>query len=429
MRGLGRYLKCDGVYLRAESHLTMQIPALDLAAYEYSLPEEKIAKYPLAQRDSSKLLQYKDGQISHLTFSSLPELLPADSLLVYNDTKVIPARLIFQRETGARIEIFLLQPISPTTVIPEIMLARHPVVWETMIGNAKKWKDGELLKGIIPLNGTMVTLQARLVNRETRQVEFSWDHSDVAFVDVVEASGEVPLPPYLNRKPIEEDKSRYQTVYSEKEGAVAAPTAGLHFTPEVFEKLRTKGIKEAQVTLHVSAGTFQPIKANQVTEHPMHSEQIHINRSTIKLILANLGKVITVGTTSVRTLESLYWYGVKLLEKKGEELKIEKLFPYEKREHLPTAAESYKAILTLMNEKSLETIMGTTEIFIFPGYQFKIVKGLITNFHQPGSTLILLIATILGENWKRVYNEALENNYRFLSYGDSSLLWMPEHHQ
>jgi len=402
----------------------MQIPAIDLTAYEYTLPEEKIAKFPLAKRDASKLLHYKDGQISHLNFSNIPDLLPADTLLVYNDTKVIPARLIFQRETGARIEIFLLQPISPTTVIPEIMLAKHPVIWETMIGNSKKWKDGEILKGVIQLQGSTITLFAKLIDRESRQVEFSWDNAEVAFVDVVEASGEVPLPPYLNRKPIEEDKSRYQTVYSEKEGAVAAPTAGLHFTPEIFERLKTKGIKEAQVTLHVSAGTFQPIKASQVTEHPMHSEQIHVDRKTIETIIPNLGKIVTVGTTSVRTLESLYWYGVKLLEGKGEELRIEKLFPYEDRESLPSAQKSYEAILIHMKEKGLQTIMGTTEIFIFPGYEFKIVKGLITNFHQPGSTLILLIATILGEDWRRVYKDALANNYRFLSYGDSSLLWI-----
>ncbi|PZX51997.1 S-adenosylmethionine:tRNA ribosyltransferase-isomerase [Algoriphagus chordae] len=402
----------------------MQIPAIDLKSYEYTLPEEKIAKFPLAKRDSSKLLLYKDTQISHLNFSNISDLLPADSLLVYNDTKVIPARLIFQRETGARIEIFLLQPISPTTVIPEIMLAKHPVIWETMIGNAKKWKDGEILKGLIPFRGGTITLNAKLIDRATRQVEFSWDNADVAFVDVVEASGEVPLPPYLNRKPVEDDKSRYQTVYSEKDGAVAAPTAGLHFTPEILAQIKAKGIKQAQVTLHVSAGTFQPIKADQVTEHPMHSEQINVNRQTIEMISSQLGKVVAVGTTSVRTLESLYWYGVKLIEGKGEELIIEKLFPYENRESVPTAQESYEAILNHMTENNLETIMGSTEIFIFPGYEFKIVEGLITNFHQPGSTLILLIATILGEDWKRVYAEALANDYRFLSYGDSSLLWI-----
>ena len=402
----------------------MQIPAIDLRDYEYTLPEEKIAKFPLEKRDASKLLHYKDGQISHLNFSNIVDLLPSDTLLVYNDTKVIPARLIFQRETGARIELFLLQPISPTTVISEIMLAKHPVIWETMIGNSKKWKDGEILKGQIPFQGSAINLFAKLIDRESRRVEFSWDNADIAFVDVVEASGEVPLPPYLNRKPIDEDKSRYQTVYSVREGAVAAPTAGLHFTPEILEKLREKGIKEAQVTLHVSAGTFQPIKASQVTEHPMHSEQIHVNRETIEKILLNLGNVVTVGTTSVRTLETLYWYGVKLLEGKGDELKIEKLFPYENRESLPSAQKAYEAILVFMKEKGMQTIMGTTEIFIFPGYEFKIVKGLITNFHQPGSTLVLLIATILGEDWKRVYGEALANEYRFLSYGDSSLLWI-----
>lgn len=402
----------------------MQIPAIDLKAYEYTLPEEKIAKFPLAKRDSSKLLHYRNGQISHLEFGNICDLLPADTLLVYNDTKVIPARLIFQRETGARIEVFLLQPISPTTVIPEIMLAKHPVIWETMIGNSKKWKDGEVLRGLVPFQGGTITLQAKLMDRDTRKVEFSWDNADVAFVDVVEASGEVPLPPYLNRKPVAEDKSRYQTVYSEKEGAVAAPTAGLHFTPELFERLRSKGIQQAQVTLHVSAGTFQPIKASEVTDHPMHSEQIHVERETIAVIMRHIGNVVTVGTTSVRTLESLYWYGVKLLEGKGEELAIEKLFPYQSRKSLPTAKESYQAILDLMNKKGLKTLMGTTEIFIFPGYEFKVTKGLITNFHQPGSTLVLLIAAILGEDWKRVYAEALENGYRFLSYGDSSLLWI-----
>ncbi len=402
----------------------MQIPAIDLKEYEYTLPEDKIAKFPLATRDASKLLLYNSGKISHLNFNNIPELLPADTLLVYNDTKVIPARLIFQRETGARIEIFLLQPIAPTTVIPEIMLARHPVVWETMIGNSKKWKDGEILKGQVQYGANTISLYAKLIDRESRQVEFSWDNSEVAFVDLVEASGEVPLPPYLNRKPIEEDKSRYQTVYSEKEGAVAAPTAGLHFTEEIFQKLKAKGIQQAQVTLHVSAGTFQPIKASQITEHPMHSEQIHVTRETIERILPNLGQVVAVGTTSVRTLESLYWFGVKLLEKKGEDLHIEKLFPYQERMNLPSAKSSFEAILAYMETKGLDTLMGTTEIFIFPGYRFKVVRGLITNFHQPGSTLILLIATILGEDWKRVYGEALEKNYRFLSYGDSSLLWI-----
>jgi S-adenosylmethionine:tRNA ribosyltransferase-isomerase len=412
------------LYLRPKTINPMEIPKINLSDYEYTLPEERIAKFPLEKRDASKLLHYREGKIKHFHFYDVPELLPADTLLVYNDTKVIPARLIFQRETGAKIEIFLLQPVAPTTVIPEIMLAKHPVTWETMIGNAKKWKDGEILKGQVQLKGQEVVLSAKLIDREMKRVEFSWDNSGVAFVDLVEASGEVPLPPYLNRKPNEEDKSRYQTVYSKKEGAVAAPTAGLHFTDEVFEKLRAKGIREAEVTLHVSAGTFQPITAKNVLEHPMHSEQIQVSRETIEKLLKEKGKIVAVGTTSIRTLESLFWYGVKLVEEKGEELFVPKLFPYEKRERIPSKVEALSAILNLMDKTGTDTVMGNTEIFIFPGYRYQIVNGLITNFHQPGSTLILLIATILGEDWKKVYQEALEKDYRFLSYGDSSLLWI-----
>lgn len=402
----------------------MEIPKIDLRDYEYTLPEERIAKFPLEKRDSSKLLHVQEGAMEHLHFYDLPSLLPSDTLLVYNDTKVIPARLIFQRETGARIEIFLLQPIAPTTVIPEIMLAKHPVTWETMIGNSKKWKDGEILTGQVRVKGRVVILSAELADRESKSVVFSWDDATVAFVDLVEASGEVPLPPYLNRKPNEEDKSRYQTVYSKKEGAVAAPTAGLHFTAEIFEKLRSKGIQEAQVTLHVSAGTFQPIKAQNVLEHPMHSEQIQISRETVENLFAQKGKTVAVGTTSVRTLESLFWFGVKLLESKGSEFRIEKLFAYENRSALPSKEDSLQAILDYMEKNQLETIMGSTEIFIFPGYKFRMIEGLITNFHQPGSTLILLIATILGKSWSAIYQEALDRDYRFLSYGDSSLLWI-----
>ncbi|SEF40377.1 S-adenosylmethionine:tRNA ribosyltransferase-isomerase [Algoriphagus boritolerans] len=402
----------------------MEIPKIDLRDYEYTLPEERIAKFPLEKRDSSKLLHVRKGAMEHLHFYDLPSLLSSDTLLVYNDTKVIPARLIFQRETGARIEIFLLQPVAPTTVISEIMLTRHPVTWETMIGNSKKWKDDEILTGQVRVNGRVVILSAQLADRESKSVVFSWDDATVAFVDLVEASGEVPLPPYLNRKPNEEDKSRYQTVYSKKEGAVAAPTAGLHFTAEIFEKLRAKGIQEAQVTLHVSAGTFQPIKAQNILEHPMHSEQIQIGRETVEKLLAQKGKTVAVGTTSVRTLESLFWFGVKLLENKGSEFRIEKLFAYENRSTVPSKEDALQAVLNYMEKNQLETILGSTEIFIFPGYRFRMIEGLITNFHQPGSTLILLIATILGKSWSVVYQEALDRDYRFLSYGDSSLLWI-----
>ncbi|MEN2281187.1 S-adenosylmethionine:tRNA ribosyltransferase-isomerase [Algoriphagus sp. SE2] len=402
----------------------MNIPKIDLKAYEYTLPEERIAKFPLEKRDSSKLLHYKNEQIEHFSFSDITKLLPSDCLLVYNNTKVIPARLIFQKETGAKIEIFLLQPISPTTVIPEIMLATFPVIWETMIGNAKKWKNGEILKGKVQLQNQVVIISAKLLDREKKHVEFSWDNSEIAFVDLIEACGEIPLPPYLNRKPTEEDKSRYQTIYSEKEGAVAAPTAGLHFTDEILEKLKEKGVQTEHVTLHVSAGTFQPIKSEKITEHPMHSEQIHIEIGTIKNLIEHTGEIVAVGTTSIRTLESLYWYGVMLLRNDGEEFLVPKLYPYGNFGELPEYKSSFKAIANKMEEKGITSLIGSTEIFIFPSYEFKVVKGLITNFHQPGSTLILLIASILGEKWKEVYLEALQNDYRFLSYGDSSLLWI-----
>lgn len=397
---------------------------VNLKDYEYTLPEDRIAKYPLEKRDHSKLLHYQKGQITHHHFYDLPKFLKEGTLLVYNNTKVIPARLIFQRETGARIEIFLLHPAAPSTVIPEIMLATYPVTWEVMIGNAKKWKADEILRGRLDIQGKEIILEAKLVDKEKKLVEFSWSSFEIPFVDIVETSGEIPLPPYLNRKAEESDKDRYQTVYSEKEGAVAAPTAGLHFTEKVFEELRKKGIQEAQVTLHVSAGTFQPIKVDDVTLHPMHSEQIHLSAKTIKQLIDNEDATVAVGTTSVRTLESLYWFGVKLLEGLGEEFQIEKLFPYRDRSSLPTKLEALQAILDFMDKTKKEEIMGETEIFIFPGYKFKMVDGLITNFHQPGTTLMLLIGSMIGDDWKKVYQEALDNNYRFLSYGDSSLLWL-----
>ncbi len=402
----------------------MEIQSIDLKEYEYTLPEDRIAKHPLEKRDHSKLLEYKNGVLHHRHFFDLPTLLDSDSLLVYNNTKVIPARLIFQRQTGARIEVFLLQPVAPSRVMSQIMASKKPVVWETMIGNVKKWKEGEELQGTVTVANRQVILTVRLLNRVLKLVEFSWSDVEIAFVDLVEACGETPLPPYLNRKAEEEDKSRYQTVYSEKEGAVAAPTAGLHFTEEVFSELRKKGIQEAALTLHVSAGTFQPIKVETVEEHPMHSEQMEIKLETIEKLLKHEGKIVAVGTTSVRTLESMYWFGVQLLENRGGIFQIEKLAPYTRRETLPTRKEALEAIVKEMNAKSVDSLLGTTEIFLFPGYQFQLVDGLITNFHQPGSTLVLLIAALLGKDWKMVYQEALANNYRFLSYGDSSLLWV-----
>ena len=399
------------------------IQEIKLSDYEYTLPEDRIAKFPLEKRDESKLIQYNKGVISHHHFFDLPELIQTGSMLVFNNTKVIPARLIFQRETGAKIEIFLLKPIEPTTVISEIMLNTGSVIWETMIGNLKKWKDHEILQGRVLINGQPIIISASIVNKEKKTVKFDWTGENIPFVSIVEAAGEVPLPPYLNRKATDEDRPRYQTVYSKKEGAVAAPTAGLHFTEEILEKLQTKEVNKEFVTLHVSAGTFQPIKDESVSEHPMHSEQVIIDLKTVSNLVKHQDKIIAVGTTSMRTLESIYWYGTKLLLEKEEKFIIPKLYPYADYDQLPSRSESFKAVLHYMEEKNIHEITGSTEIFIMPSYQFRVCDGLITNFHQPSSTLVLLVAAFTKGDWRSIYEEAMQKDYRFLSYGDSSLIW------
>jgi S-adenosylmethionine:tRNA ribosyltransferase-isomerase len=403
----------------------LSIEEIRLSDYEYTLPEERIAKFPLEKRDESKLIHFKNKQISHHQFFELPQLIPSGSMMVFNNTKVIPARLIFQRQSGAKIEIFLLKPVAPSTVINEVMLNTSSVIWETMIGNLKKWKDGETLQGKVTIQGQEQILSAILVDREAKAVKFTWSGEKTPFVSIVEASGEVPLPPYLNRKATAEDKPRYQTVYSKKEGAVAAPTAGLHFTDKILQKLKDNNIKHEFLTLHVSAGTFQPIKNENVTEHDMHSEQVVVDLETVKNLSQQEGKIIAVGTTSMRTLESLYWFGVQLLFEDVHQFSVPKLYPYGFNQNLPTKKESLQAVENFMKENKLHEITGSTEIFIMPGYDFKVCDGLITNFHQPSSTLILLVASFTKGEWKRIYEEALLNDYRFLSYGDSNLLWRP----
>ncbi|NMM50521.1 S-adenosylmethionine:tRNA ribosyltransferase-isomerase [Marinigracilibium pacificum] len=395
--------------------------SVDLSKYTYNLPDEKIAKHPLEKRDEAKLLIYQSGKISTEIFKNIPENIPHDSTLVFNNTKVIPARLLFRRETGAIIEIFLLQPYEPTAVIDDAMTLTGPVSWLCMIGNARKWKDEEILKREIVVDGESVTIEASWVNRDQKLVQFDWKGENVHFADLVKNMGQVPLPPYLNRDATEEDVPRYQTVYAKKDGAVAAPTAGLHFTNQVFDELLQKGISKEFITLHVGAGTFSPIKVDNPVDHPMHKEQILFKKEVIESLLNNNGKIIPVGTTSMRSLESLYWYGTKILEGQTDFF-IPKLIAYEKSQH-PSRKDSLRAILDYMEKNNLEVIHGETEIFIFPGYKFHFADGLITNFHQPDSTLILLVAAFIGEDWKKVYNYALENNFRFLSYGDSSLLW------
>ncbi|WP_339607053.1 S-adenosylmethionine:tRNA ribosyltransferase-isomerase [uncultured Roseivirga sp.] len=393
---------------------------INLSDYTYSLPDERIAKYPLAKRDQSKLLHYHDGSIEHKNFKDIEALIPDQSTLFFNNTKVIPARLIFHKSTGAQIEIFLLKPISPSPILSIVMEERETVIWECMIGNVKKWKEDIPLVRELIIDDNKITLQASIHDREKRQIQFSWNDDSISFSEIVEASGKVPLPPYLNRQPEEDDKPRYQTVYSAHDGAVAAPTAGLHFTPEILKSLADRGIKESFLTLHVSAGTFQPIKTENILEHPMHSEQMVVDRQSIQSVVEAEGKIITIGTTSMRTLESLYWFGVRLING-NEDFSIQKLEPYQSK-HEASRSEAFSAILKWMDKNELSQVIGTTEIFIFPGYQFRVCDGLITNFHQPGSTLILLVAAFIGEDWRKVYQEADTNGYRFLSYGDSSFL-------
>ena len=394
---------------------------IQLENYRYQLPDEAIAKYPLPERDQSKLLLYREGNIHHQQFREVPDLLPDNSLLFFNNTKVIPARLFFRKESGAQIELFLLQPASPAVLISELLSAEREGRWKCMIGNLKRWKEGTELSRTLKVEGKEVRVRARLENRSEGLVYFFWEQ-DISFAAIVEAAGEIPLPPYLNRKPEETDKPRYQTVYSQEAGAVAAPTAGLHFTQAVLDQLAQKGIESNYLTLHVSAGTFRPIK-DSVAEHPMHREQLIVRRRNIEALLAAKGPVIAVGTTSMRTLESLYWYGVKLLTQPDALFFISKEEAYGYKEGaLPTPEAALKAILNKMEAEGKEEIWGETEIFIVPGYRFQLVKGLVTNFHQPESTLILLIASFIGPDWKKVYQEALLGGYRFLSYGDSSLL-------
>lgn len=386
--------------------------------YTYILPEDRIALHPLKDRDQSKLLVYKGGVISHQKFSDLPNLLPNNATLFFNDTRVIPARIYFTKETGARIEVFLLNPVMDSQPVQIAMQATGSAKWMCTIGNLKKWKEGA------PLTHERdgITLAATLKDSAAGEVEFSWTPSTLSFAEIVEHFGHTPLPPYLHREANEEDKNRYQTVYSHHKGAVAAPTAGLHFSEHVINQLITIGLVLDYLTLHVSAGTFQPIKTANAFEHPMHAEQIIISRQNIDNLLLTNRKVIAVGTTSMRTLESLYWYGVKLL--KGEDtFNIAQNEPYLANQSIPTRKEALEAVKEKMGSQS--TLMGQTSIFMVPGYKFRVCDGLITNFHQPGSTLMLLVAAFVGSGWKSIYETALRENYRFLSYGDSSLL-LPE---
>ena len=395
----------------------MTVKQINISDYNYELPDERIAKFPLEKRDSSKLLTYISGNVSTNVFSSLPEILPANSCLVFNNTRVIQARLEFFKSTGSRIEIFCLEPQDPSSY--ELSLSStQSCVWKCMVGNLKKWK-AEVLKKEVGTDNLILEAERLETNGNTSFIKFSWNNG-VSFAEVLDLLGELPIPPYLNRKTQESDKTTYQTVYSKVKGSVAAPTAGLHFTPEVISALHGKGIKTMELTLHVGAGTFQPVKAEEIGGHAMHAEKIEVSRDFIENIIENLGNIVAVGTTSVRTLESLYYLGVQL-HSGDTKLLVNQWEPYENKSEL-SPKESLQAILNYMEQTQSNILYATTQIMIVPGYKFNIVNILITNFHQPKSTLLLLLAAFIGDKWRELYKYALENDYRFLSYGDSSVL-------
>lgn len=404
------------------SNKTQQIR---IEEYDYPLPDERIAKFPLVKRDESKLLLYKDGQVSESVFKHIADYLPAGSLLVYNNTRVIQARLLFQKATGARIEVFCLEPAEPHDYAL-IFQQTERCSWICLVGNLKKWKDGLLTKKVT-IQGEEVILSAekKESHGDSHRIEFTWDNPKYTFADLLDAAGVLPIPPYLHRETEKSDLVTYQTVYSKIKGSVAAPTAGLHFTPEVLADVDAHGIGREEVTLHVGAGTFKPVKSETIEGHEMHTEFISVRRSSIERIQKNLGKIIAVGTTSVRTLESLYYIGVKLAshpDATSEELVVNQWMPYEAENNRIPVAEALQHILDYLDRHQADKLVTATQIIIAPGYEFKVVRGIITNFHQPKSTLLLLISAFVKGNWRTIYDYALSHDFRFLSYGDSSLL-------
>lgn len=422
----------------------MDTKHIKISDYNYDLPDERIAKFPIAQRDHSKLLVYKHGEVSDDVFHHLPTYLPQGALMIFNNTKVIQARLHFRKETGALIEVFLMEPAEPTDYELMFQTTGH-CSWLCMIGNLKKWKE-ESLKRDFEIKGHKLTLSATMrrgdaLGSEAQKmvakgggtnywVDFDWDNDKVSFAEILEAVGELPIPPYLNRKTEESDKTTYQTVYSKIKGSVAAPTAGLHFTDAVLKDLDAHGIDREEVTLHVGAGTFKPVKSLEIEDHQMHTEYIVVHRRSLEKLIKHECRVIAVGTTSVRTIESLYYMGVHLLkhpEANEEDLHVKQWDPYELSEDGNlvdgiTPMQAIQAIIDYLDRNGLEALHSSTQIIIAPGYQYKIVKMLVTNFHQPQSTLLLLVSAFLKGDWRKVYDYALSHDFRFLSYGDSSLL-------
>jgi len=392
--------------------------------YNYDLPESRIANFPVADRDHSKLLIYNKGEVSEDAFFNIGKYLPEGSLMIFNNTRVIQARIHFRKTTGAQIEVFLLEPALPSDY--ELMFQTNgKCSWLCMIGNLKKWKEGSLVR-TLDIKGRKVTLTAQRRHEQgtSHWVDFSWDDTDVTFADLLEHAGELPIPPYLNRDTEESDKVTYQTVYSKIKGSVAAPTAGLHFTDKVLADIDAHGIEREEITLHVGAGTFKPVKSDEISGHSMHTEYISVKRSTIEKLIKYGASAIAVGTTSVRTLESLYYVGARLAanpDATEEELHIDQWEPYE-TDAKPAPVEALRNIIDYLDRNNTNVFHGSTQIIIAPGYEYKIVKMLVTNFHQPQSTLLLLVSAFVHGDWKKIYDYALTHDFRFLSYGDSSLL-------
>jgi S-adenosylmethionine:tRNA ribosyltransferase-isomerase len=405
------------------------IPAIDVQEFTYELPLESIAFEPVPERDGSRLLVYKDKEIKHSHYSQIAGILPENAHLFFNNTKVIAARLYFKKNTGSTIEIFLLEPLDGNyEQLHHTQVSR----WKCLVGGSKKWKQDELLVASIHSSEIKTQLTAKRIEKTENytSVEFTWDQA-ASFSELITATGQIPLPPYIKRATREEDKTRYQTVYAKEEGSVAAPTAGLHFTADIFESLMNKGIEKSFLTLHVGAGTFKPVTASSIAEHQMHEEYFEVDRNTIATLADSQKMKVAVGTTSLRTLESLYWIGIQLMQAKGEpNLHALHLHQWDhfqwKEDNMPTASIVFSFLLELMEQQNKNKLIGHTGICITPGYSFKVIDALITNFHQPQSTLLLLVAAIVGDKWRDMYNTALEEGYRFLSYGDGSILFVEQ---
>lgn len=401
---------------------------ISIQDYTYDLPEEKIARYPLAERDDSKLLIYKEGKITEDIYRNIHTYLPKNSLLVFNNTKVVEARLLFQKPSGGIIEIFCLEPHEQYADITSAMFQKGNVLWKCLVGGASKWKRGQILEKRITNTDKEIILHATYVEKRTDHfiIELSWSPLYMSFAEVLHHAGAIPLPPYIKRESAGNDAERYQTIYAQYDGSVAAPTAGLHFTNRIFENLKFKNIYSDFVTLHVGAGTFKPVKSRTLQEHEMHAEFIDVSKETVENILQNLNSnIVAVGTTSLRTIESLYWLGVKLVTGNGQQaIEITQWEVYDYGNQTMSTKDALQSLLQWMEKKNLKRLITKTQIIIAPGYKAKIVNGLITNFHQPGSTLLLLVAALIGDDWKKVYEYALQNDFRFLSYGDGCLLWI-----